>query len=154
VQLGILLQKGAQGEALVSYIDRSKDYDDLSKYGRHTEDGAPLMQRSFSSGIDDDSIDEGGFQKEVDTSASRRSSEAPLQSGTISGLHNVIIVVPQFIMTALTSIVFSYLSSEGGGKASEAANFGFILRLGGIAALVSSFYSFRLARRYSDFLEG
>lgn len=84
----------------------------------------------------------------------RRKLDAPLQSGTISGLHNVSLVLPQFLMTAFTSIIFKLMQTEKGGKSTDAANFGLVLRLGGLAAFISSYYALRLARQHSGILEG
>lgn len=145
LQLGILLQKGVEGQVPVH----------ISTNGRPVEEGAPLLQRSLSDGNedcregeDDEAALDGRFRSD------QRKMDTPLQSGTVSGLHNVCLVLPQFLMTAFTSILFKFMQSEKDSKSKDAANFGFVLRIGGLAAFVSSYYAFRLARKYSSILEG
>ncbi|KAI9500172.1 hypothetical protein GGI25_002531 [Coemansia spiralis] len=98
--------------------------------------------------------------------AARRQShevEAParerLESGTILGIHNMYVVLPQFVINAVSSLVFAWLGSGGGahgvkvlrsveflamdavyhsvlGGGKEAV--GWVLRIGGVSALVAA----------------
>jgi hypothetical protein len=144
LQLGILLQKGVEGQAPAH----------LAANGRHMEEGAPLMRRSLSDGDEDRRDEESESEMNGRSRPEQRKIDAPLQSGTVSGLHNVCLVLPQFLMTAFTSILFKFVQSEGDSKSEDAAKFGLVLRIGGLAALISAYYAFRLARQHASLLEG
>jgi solute carrier family 45 protein 1/2/4 len=155
LQLGILIQKGLEaqgpGEATRPLSSTS---------ARDVEEDDPLMQRSNSAteqGEDEDYGAEAGRGCTAERRASRSKGSEPRQSGAIAGLHNVSIVLPQFFMTAFSSIVFQLLESKKGAAgqySTGAANIGLVLRLGGLSAFLSSYYALRLARQHSSILEG
>ncbi|KAJ1731912.1 hypothetical protein LPJ72_003698 [Coemansia sp. Benny D160-2] len=82
-----------------------------------------------------------------------------LESGAILGIHNMYVVLPQFVINAVSSLVFAWLGSSSGGdasgKAMRSAEFmaveevfaamagggeavGTVLRIGGASALVAA----------------
>lgn len=89
-------------------------------------------------------------------------------AGTVLGLHNVAIVVPQFLVTAASALIFAIMepspkqkdqegdvgvgNSTESGKSSDAL--GFIFRLGGCCALVAGILAVRLVRRHGHELRG
>jgi solute carrier family 45 protein 1/2/4 len=99
------------------------------------------------------------------TSASSTSTHA----GTVLGLHNVAVVIPQFLVTALSSLIFAIMEPKSGsgdsptsadgspadapvGQRSDAL--GIVFRLGGCCALVAGILAVRLVRRYGNELRG
>ncbi|PAV17928.1 MFS general substrate transporter [Pyrrhoderma noxium] len=89
------------------------------------------------------------------------------KSGIIIGIHNLFIVIPQFISTAITSIVFALFDSErtvatdnvdvedtaailfsreGNGNIHGVSSVAIVFRLGGIAAMLAFVLCWRLAR--------
>lgn len=88
-----------------------------------------------------------------------------LHAGSVLGLHNVAIVVPQFLVTAVSSLIFAIMepgndgSTEGGstgeqGAAKSSDTLGLIFRLGGLCALIAGILAVRLVRRHGHELRG
>ncbi|UZJ54071.1 hypothetical protein CBS101457_003391 [Exobasidium rhododendri] len=105
-----------------------------------------------------------GFHQSQERSTPRTASVRN-QSGTILGLHNISIVTPQFLTTAMSTMIFSFVEPSPSlvgelstGEAVQAARsgnqFGLILQLGGVSALAASILAFRLARNHSLALQG
>ena len=69
--------------------------------------------------------------------------EPPDQAGMILGLHNVAISTPQILATLISSLVFHALQKERGVPGD--ASVGWVLRIGGVAALVASWWARGLA---------
>lgn len=88
--------------------------------------------------------------------------DASGQTGTILGLHNVSIVLPQFVVTGISSLIFAMAepaatTPDGSRGAEEAKNgdaLGLIFRLGGCSALIAGIFAVRFVRRYRDTLSG
>jgi len=74
------------------------------------------------------------------------------QAGVILGLHNVAVSAPQVIATLVSSAVFRALQKPRNvpGDVSVA----WTLRLGGIAVLVSAFYTWRMRESVSEEADG
>jgi solute carrier family 45 protein 1/2/4 len=87
----------------------------------------------------------------------------------VLGLHNVAVVIPQFLVTALSSLIFAIMEPKSGsgdsptsadgspadapvGQRSDAL--GIVFRLGGCCALVAGILAVRLVRRYGNELRG
>jgi solute carrier family 45 protein 1/2/4 len=66
-----------------------------------------------------------------------------LHPGSVLGIHNMYVVLPQFVMTLISSVVFAVLERQGGSKDDPGA-IGFVLRCGGVMALVAGIYSRKL----------
>ncbi|TKY89212.1 hypothetical protein EX895_001743 [Sporisorium graminicola] len=84
-------------------------------------------------------------------------------AGTVLGLHNVAVVVPQFLVTAVSSLIFAIMEPKKSGDGSNAGGagsgensdaLGLIFRLGGCCALVAGILAVRLVRRHGDELRG
>lgn len=84
-------------------------------------------------------------------------------AGAVLGLHNVAVVVPQFLVTAVSSLIFAIMEpnkSGNDGNTGEAESrqnsdaLGLIFRLGGCCALVAGILAVRLVRRHGDELRG
>ncbi|KAJ2787001.1 hypothetical protein GGI15_001048 [Coemansia interrupta] len=93
-----------------------------------------------------------------ENSPTRRISRSPhqteqttLSAGIILGIHNVFIVMPQFITAFLSSIVFAFFehtqSPDSGADpgAQHAHQIALVLRLGSIASAVAAYYAWRLS---------
>ena len=61
-----------------------------------------------------------------------------LEAGMVLGIHNMYIVIPQFISTFLSSLVFAVL------KDTKFDSFAIVLALGGIASVFAGIMVFRL----------
>ncbi|KAI9229419.1 MAG: sugar transporter [Piptocephalis tieghemiana] len=80
----------------------------------------------------------------------------PLEAGAILGIHNVYVVLPQFLITFVASIVFALLEGPApehketadGEEAHSADAIGWVLRIGGASALVAAYFSTRIARHF------
>lgn len=90
------------------------------------------------------------------------------KAGLILGIHNVFIVLPQFIITAVSAVIFHIMESpapaapagtvadpEITGRAAAAAEgpsspdaVGLVFRIGGTSAAVGAYLSYRLAKRW------
>ncbi|KAJ2575442.1 hypothetical protein GGH19_002985 [Coemansia sp. RSA 1807] len=90
-----------------------------------------------------------------------------LESGTILGIHNMYVVFPQFAINAVSSLVFAWLGSESGtnSQGMRSVEFmamdtvysqlvqanteavGWVLRIGGVSALVAAAMTFMLFDR-------
>ncbi|PWZ03283.1 hypothetical protein BCV70DRAFT_197512 [Testicularia cyperi] len=93
-------------------------------------------------------------------------------AGSVLGLHNVSIVIPQFIVTGFSSLIFAIMepaaqvmpssSSSGPSTVSNPAPskgqnsdaLGLIFRLGGCSALIAGILAVRFVRNYRDALRG
>ncbi|KAJ1668561.1 hypothetical protein IW140_002688 [Coemansia sp. RSA 1813] len=81
---------------------------------------------------------------------SQRYTES-MSAGTVLGLHNVFVVVPQFITALASSLIFALFEHmegpqpgpEGGQHAKEIAT---VLCLGGISSAVAAYYAWKLSR--------
>jgi hypothetical protein len=91
------------------------------------------------------------------------------QTGTILGIHNTAIVIPQLVVSLLASLIFAFY--DGGGSttsdkqgsappagpvssSSQGDTIGLVFRLGGIASTAAGFYTIRLARQWGDVIAG
>ncbi|PWN94430.1 MFS general substrate transporter [Acaromyces ingoldii] len=83
------------------------------------------------------------------------------RSGTVLGLHNISLVLPQFLTTVMSTIVFALVDShqkpvENGTPQKDEDELtrndgdaiGLVLRIGGVAALVAGIFGLRLAVRH------
>ncbi|KAJ2810101.1 hypothetical protein H4S07_002867, partial [Coemansia furcata] len=74
-----------------------------------------------------------------------------LESGTILGIHNMYVVFPQFFINGVSSLIFAWLGHKDGGVAGARSveylamstvagvePVGFVLRIGGVSALVAA----------------
>ncbi|PWN47532.1 MFS general substrate transporter [Violaceomyces palustris] len=97
-------------------------------------------------------------------------------AGSILGLHNLALVVPQFLVTLLSTIIFALLDANlkdvdapltvgvppvtvrrevtGTGSSDRKDAVGLIFRLGGVSSFVAGLYAIRLSRRYGRILSG
>ncbi|KAJ2465367.1 hypothetical protein GGI02_004717 [Coemansia sp. RSA 2322] len=75
-----------------------------------------------------------------------------ISAGTVLGIHNIFIVLPQFITAFVSSLIFAYFEhanrskpeKTGGEHAHEVA---LVLRLGGMSSAVAVYYAWKLRRR-------
>ncbi|PKY55231.1 MFS general substrate transporter [Rhizophagus irregularis] len=76
------------------------------------------------------------------------------EAGVLLGIHNVYIVLPQFLVTIFSSIIFAILEPSGDkntirqhhphDKNLDADSIGFVLRVGGFMAIIAGFLSIKL----------
>ncbi|KAJ2595368.1 hypothetical protein GGF39_003848 [Coemansia sp. RSA 1721] len=81
-----------------------------------------------------------------------RHGHTNLSAGIILGIHNVFIVIPQFLTAFLSSLLFAFFEhiespeSKDDPGAQHARQIALVLRLGGIASAVAAYYSWKLYR--------
>lgn len=76
-------------------------------------------------------------------------SDAPkLDAGIVLGIHNIYIVIPQFISTFACSIIFKLAEFEANG--SPVDEYGLVLRVGGISAIFAGFLCLRVKEISED----
>ncbi|KAJ2363089.1 hypothetical protein H4S01_004473 [Coemansia sp. RSA 2610] len=98
-----------------------------------------------------DSHSEDGSGQEPDLDARPPSEPAELSAGTILGVHNVFIVIPQFITAFASSLIFAVFEhlqgtapdAAGGQHARQIA---LVISLGGLSAGVAVYLSWQLRR--------
>ncbi|KAI9477185.1 sugar transporter [Coemansia mojavensis] len=87
--------------------------------------------------------------EEVNHTDDSQQQHEKLESGTILGIHNMYVVFPQFVINAVSSLVFAWLGSEptthSQGSRREAV--GWVLRIGGASALIAAMMTFMLFDR-------
>ncbi|RGB41290.1 major facilitator superfamily domain-containing protein [Rhizophagus diaphanus] len=76
------------------------------------------------------------------------------EAGVLLGIHNIYIVLPQFLVTIFSSIIFAILEPSGDkntirqhhphDKNLDADSIGFVLRVGGFMAIIAGFLSIKL----------
>jgi solute carrier family 45 protein 1/2/4 len=76
------------------------------------------------------------------------------EAGVLLGIHNIYIVLPQFLVTIFSSIIFAILEPSDKNittrqhhphdKNLDADSIGFVLRFGGFMAIIAGFLSFKL----------
>ncbi|KAJ2454228.1 hypothetical protein EV183_001713 [Coemansia sp. RSA 2336] len=112
-------------------------------------------------------------EDQADDSQQQQQQHEKLESGTILGIHNMYVVFPQFVINAVSSLVFAWLSSEptthsqgsrsvefmamdavfnrmsGGGLPATGSReaVGWVLRIGGVSALIAAMMTFMLFDR-------
>jgi solute carrier family 45 protein 1/2/4 len=64
------------------------------------------------------------------------------QAGIILGLHNVAVSTPQILATLISSVVFKVLQKPRGVPGDD--SLGWVLRIGGVSALIATFFTSRL----------
>lgn len=76
------------------------------------------------------------------------------EAGVLLGIHNIYIVLPQFLVTIFSSIIFAILEPSGDknitrqhhphNKNLDADSIGFVLRVGGLMTIIAGFLSIKL----------
>ena len=64
------------------------------------------------------------------------------QAGVILGLHNVAVSAPQIVATLVSSLIFKLAQKPRGAPYDDSV--GWVLRFGGVAALVAAFFTWRI----------
>ena len=77
--------------------------------------------------------------------------EEEFDAGTILGIHNMYIVFPQFVISLISSAIFSVVEArqrlhDGEGDEGVAGDVGIVLRFGGLMAIVAAILSRNLVR--------
>lgn len=83
------------------------------------------------------------------------------KAGLILGIHNVFIVLPQFLITAISAVIFRIMDApaptpgEAAARAAAADDgpsspdaVGLVFRIGGVSAAIGAYLSYRLAARW------
>ncbi|KAJ1980180.1 hypothetical protein H4R33_005546 [Dimargaris cristalligena] len=85
---------------------------------------------------------------------SEGSPDQDLSAGIILGIHNMFVVMPQFLISFVSSIIFALFesgsnSAEAGAHEpadNNAVTIGWILRIGGVASLVAAYLSLQITK--------
>ena len=121
---------------------------------RHHLFGDRNIQRSEIQRVQDDdeiTIDSDMERQPLHSVAITRDiGPAPLRSGVVLGIHNIFIVLPQFISILLSSVIFAYVGEppkeDLGGLETHTNTYesvGFVLRVGGCFAIIAAILSIR-----------
>lgn len=70
------------------------------------------------------------------------------QAGVILGIHNVSVSAPQILATLVSSVIFK-IAQRDRGQAGD-TSVGWVLRFGGVAALVAAFMTKRVEKEHGD----
>lgn len=142
-----------EGAGFSSHV-RAEDSDDENEH-----DTTVVLRHSGEDDVDDDD--------DILSPGPSRTPQASTadKAGLILGIHNVFIVMPQFVITAVSSLVF-YIMEPGAAAAIPAPPegategvpvptpknpdaVGLVFRIGGTAAAVGAVLSYRLAKRWA-----
>lgn len=85
-----------------------------------------------------------GETSETPSIPQNQSDSSPPAAGVLLGIHNMYIVLPQFLVTFFSSIVFRILESSEG----STDTIGIILRVGAVMAGVAGFISLKIGNKY------
>ncbi|GAA96644.1 uncharacterized protein L969DRAFT_54596 [Mixia osmundae IAM 14324] len=91
------------------------------------------------------------FALKKDNNASQSSSSTAAQAGVILGIHNIFIVIPQLLVSFLSSLIFAFLTPQASGETDIAPQASWngvavIFRLGGLSAAVAAYMTWRLSK--------
>ncbi|KAJ2740848.1 hypothetical protein GGI20_005583 [Coemansia sp. BCRC 34301] len=92
----------------------------------------------------------GGDNRQLDGPGVGRSLNAGgMSAGTILGIHNVFIVVPQFITALASSLIFAFFERADGSESKmsdsqHAHEIALVLRLGGLSSVIAAYYAWKL----------
>ena len=122
---------------------------------RSNESTYRLVQTQTTPTDEDEDEDEGDIPLTLSANASRVSfqsqrsidisSQSPGEAaGTLLGIHNMYIVLPQFLVNIISSIVFAVFEGTTSHENADADSIGFVLRFGGLMAVVAGFLSIKL----------
>ncbi|KAJ1835985.1 hypothetical protein LPJ63_000701 [Coemansia sp. RSA 2711] len=171
--LGPSHRAALRGESIASTIQCDDDDVAAPAPSLYSQQSArsPLFLRGISRAELDQRADSVGSVRrdaplcEAAVDAPARADEAPrekLESGTILGIHNMYVVFPQFVINAISSLVFAWLGSgstthsmgmrsvefmamdsvvarlSGGAPAAGGEAVGWVLRIGGVSALAAA----------------
>ncbi|TXT15735.1 hypothetical protein VHUM_00238 [Vanrija humicola] len=127
---------------------RPKDFDhDTTVILRHSDDFSVASQEDIAA---------------LNRASPTEGSSTADKAGIILGIHNVFIVLPQFVSTAISSLVFAIMAPGGGAKdaADESAisgaakgspnAVGVIFRIGGLSAAIGAYLAWRLGKRWAQ----
>ncbi|KAL7754320.1 hypothetical protein RI367_000301 [Sorochytrium milnesiophthora] len=83
----------------------------------------------------------------VDSFVLHRRSNPSLSAGSILGIHNCFVVVPQLLVSLLASALFSYVDEDAPLRTGDQNDgIGWLFRIGGASALISLLISRKLSR--------
>jgi solute carrier family 45 protein 1/2/4 len=108
-----------------------------SPSGRDHTQSNPLLRPSIDSEFDLDSLD----PISQTTSDHQRDMAS---AGVILGIHNMYIVLPQFLVTFLSSILFHFIESSTSDQDAPPNAIGIVLRVGAVMAGVACYLSLRI----------
>lgn len=174
--LGILIQSGlADTQDVAAGAYQSVPMSDSLSSGTGDgfgEAGEPASRRQHQEAEEEDEEAILSFDPSrppSDAMSTSGGSAGSHQTGTILGIHNTAIVIPQLVVSLLASLIFAFY--DGGGSttgdkqgsapaagpvatSSQGDTIGLVFRLGGIASIAAGFYTIRLARQWGDVIAG
>ncbi|SNX82668.1 related to general alpha-glucoside permease [Melanopsichium pennsylvanicum] len=145
-----------------SRIHGDQDSDEEESVGAALSFGASSVEdeaQALDRGAEEDHVERG-------QGGSGGAASTWSHAGTVLGLHNTAIVIPQFLVTAISSMIFAIMEPSNdetkkgqnvahGGTARKSSDaLGLIFRLGGCCAIVAGILAVRLVRRYGHELRG
>jgi solute carrier family 45 protein 1/2/4 len=162
--LGILIRKDASEELgmrlpTIGAGTGGDSHDSRQSAVDMREEGRSLMRhREQDNSDDEDEHDDRALQNEIQDI---QSHVMPKRGATILGLFNTSIVLPQFIITVLCTVLFAYLEKpdpvDAATGTSKHATFdtdsdavGILMRLAGFSALIAAFLILRLSKQHAS----
>ncbi|KAJ2557425.1 hypothetical protein EV175_001356 [Coemansia sp. RSA 1933] len=119
-------------------------------------DGSYVQVASTDGGADDiplDVIDHSGFGSANSELEEPHRTAGPMSAGTVLGLHNIFVVVPQFITALASSVLFALFEHMEGGSSQpdssggkHAREIAIVLCLGGVSSAVAACRAWKLGR--------
>ncbi|KAJ2330178.1 hypothetical protein GGI00_003790 [Coemansia sp. RSA 2681] len=111
----------------------------------------PMEELSAGEPVGDSSQLEDPASDDAEGARRRRlSSAGGLSAGTILGIHNVFIVVPQFITALASSLIFAFFERANGSAepdrsdSQHAHEIALVLCLGGLSSAIATYYAWKL----------
>jgi len=132
-----VLQLVVRGEMNGFRLVGEEEEDAPASSSRGEEQGIPLQRLGEEEGL---LMEENVVRMEGDQLGSQL-------AGRVLGMHNVFIVLPQFLISFISSVLFKLLHHlPTSTTTTGVSEIGWIFRLGGVASLVSGVFCWRLGR--------
>ncbi|CAO3591090.1 unnamed protein product [Absidia cylindrospora] len=151
---GGIYQIVEQGEnSRTSLVDGSDDYIQMQEYNKHMDTPqqveqhtSPPSPHSLSTPLHQRSPSLHDTELPTFTSSSATNTTTSIPSaGIILGIHNMYIVLPQFLVTFFSSVLFHFLENDDQAGPSDAI--GVVLRFGAVMAAIAGLLSLKLDRK-------
>ncbi|KAI8805148.1 hypothetical protein BJ742DRAFT_414284 [Cladochytrium replicatum] len=118
---------------------------DDEESGASSSDRGP-RHRSIASDSDGEHV---GSGRVSGGNSETRDSNVELNAGMVIGIHNIYIVLPQFVSTSMNAIIFAIFQAAAGDREGGDRDYdpvGWVMRIGGLFAFVGAFVALRVVQ--------